>query len=262
MAGIVTGGNGGSDPAAEQSGSILLVGSTSMETLVSALAEGYMESRQDVTVGCEFAGSSVGIEAVLDGTADIGNSSRNLKDEEKAGGVVENVVAVDGIVVCVDPANTVTNLTGRQLADIYTGRVRNWSQVGGRDVPIVVIGREAGSGTRDAFEEILGIKEACAYANELDSSGAVMARVASTPGAVGYVSLDVIDGSVAALQVDGAAPTPENIRAGSYYLCRPFVMATRGDISEQSELIQDWFRYVLGEEGQRIVSSVGLVPVE
>lgn len=261
--GDAAGGNGiRSGDTAHPSGSILIVGSTSMETFVTALAEGYMELHRDVTVNAEFVGSSAGIEAVLKGTADIGNSSRNLKDEEKRAGAVENIVAIEGIAVCVDPANTVSGLTKQQLADIYTGVVTNWSQVGGGDSPIVVVGREAGSGTRNAFEELLGVRENCAYANELDSAGAVMAKVAVTPGAVGYVSLDMVNDSVIALQLNGVAPIAENIKAGSYFLCRPFVMATLGDISGQSELIQDWFGYVLGGEGQGIASSVGLVAVE
>lgn len=254
----------GNDSSSDTSGGdfILMVGSTSMETYASALAEGYMESHQNVTVSAEFVGSGAGIEAVLGGTADIGNSSRHLRDEEKAEGAVENIVALDGIVVCVDPANTVLNLTKQQLIDIYTGIVTNWSEVGGEDTPIVVVGREAGSGTRDGFEEILGIEDACAYINELDSTGAVMARVASAPGAIGYVSLDVLNDTVIALKLDGVSPTPENIKAGRYFLSRPFVMVTLGEISKQSELIQDWFDYVLGEEGQRIASDLGLITAE
>lgn len=246
----------------ELSGTIQMVGSTSMEKLANALAESFMEKYPDVTVTAEFVGSGAGIEAVSSGTADIGNSSRNLKDEEKEKGVVENVVAIDGIAVCVDTSNTVTNLTKQQLTDIYTGAVTNWSELGGSDVPIVVVGREAGSGTRGAFEEILDIADSCAYANELDSTGAVMAKVASTPGAIGYVSLDVVDDSVIALSMEGVEPTPENVKAGTYFLSRPFVMATKGEISEQSELIQAWFEYVLGDEGQDVAAQVGLITVQ
>ena len=248
--------------AATPAGSILIAGSTSMGTYTQALAEKYMELHNDVAVTVEFVGSGAGVEAVLDGTADIGNSSRSLKAGEIEAGAVENIVAIDGIAVCVDPTNTVISLTRKQLTDIYTGTVTNWSEVGGRDMPIVVIGREAGSGTRGIFEEILGIEGTCAYANELDSTGAVMARVATVPGAIGYISLDVKDCTVVALSLDGVAPTPENIRAGSYCLSRPFVMATRGEISAQNGLIRDWFSYVLGEEGQGIAVSVGLIAVE
>ena len=242
--------------------SILMAGSTSMETFTSALAERYMELHQDVTVTTEFVGSAVGIQAVLGGTADIGISSRNLKEQEKAVGAVENIVAMDAIVVCVDPVNSVDGLTRRQLEYIYTGTVTNWSQVGGKDAPIVVVGREAGSGTRTAFEELLGIKDECIYANELDSNGAVLAKVASIPGAIGYMSLDVADDSVVPLKLDGVKPTVDNIRSGRYFLSRPLVMITRGDISGQSELIQDWFAFVLGEEGQEIAVSVGLISVK
>lgn len=244
------------------SGSIRMAGSTSMEKLANALAEGFMEKYQEVTVTAEFVGSGAGIEAVLSGSADIGNSSRNLKAEEKDGGAVENVVAIDGIAVCVDPQSPVTGLTKQQLADIYTGVITNWSEAGGADAPIIVIGREAGSGTRGAFEELLGIEDSCAYANELDSTGAVMAKVASTPGAIGYVSLDVVNESVISLALDGVIPSVENIKAGNYFLSRPFVMATRGDISEQSELVRAWFDYVLGEEGQEVAVQMGLVPVK
>ncbi len=248
--------------AADISGSIQMVGSTSMEKLANALAESFMEKYPNVTVTAEFVGSGAGIEAVTSGTADIGNSSRNLKDEEKSKGAVENVVAIDGIAVCVDPANTVEGLTKEQLSSIYLGETTNWSEVGGADAPIIVIGREAGSGTRGAFEELLDVADKCAYANELDSTGAVMAKVASTPGAIGYVSLDVVDDSVKALPLEGVEPTAENIKAGKYFLSRPFVMATRGEISEQSELVQTWFDFVLGEEGQSVAAQVGLITVQ
>ncbi|MBQ7775977.1 MAG: phosphate ABC transporter substrate-binding protein [Lachnospiraceae bacterium] len=251
-----------STDAAQLSGSIQMVGSTSMEKLANALAESFMEKYPSVTVGAEFVGSSAGVEAVIDGTADIGNSSRNLKDAEKEAGVVENVVAIDGIAVCLDPANTVTDLTKQQLIDIYTGAVTNWNELGGSDTPIVVVGREASSGTRGAFEELLEVEEMCVYANELDSTGAVIAKVASTPGAIGYASLDAIDDTVTAASLEGVAPTVENIKGGSYFLSRPFVMATMGEISEQSELVQAWFEYVLSSEGQEVASLVGLITVE
>ena len=247
---------------AELSGTIVLSGSTSMEKLANALCEGFMEKYPDVTATTEFTGSGAGIEAVLAGSCDIGNSSRNLKEEEIANGAVENMVAIDGIAVVVDPANTVTGLTKDQLMSIYTGTVNNWSAVGGADVPIVVVGREAGSGTRGAFEEILGVEDACKYANELDSTGAVMAKVATTPGAIGYVSLDVVDDSVITLALDGVEATADNIKAGNYFLSRPFIMATNGEISAQSGLVRAWFDYVLGEEGQQIAAEVGLITVE
>ena len=241
------------------SGSISMVGSTSMEKLANALSEAFMEEYPDVTVTAEFVGSGAGIEAVTNGTADIGNSSRSLKDEEKAAGVVENVVAIDGIAVCVDPANEVADLTKEQLTNIYNGTVTNWKEVGGADEPIIVIGREAGSGTRGAFEELVDLVDGCKYANELDSTGAVIAKVASTPGAIGYASLDALDDSVKALSLEGVEATAENIKAGNYFLSRPFVMATKGEISEQSELVQNWFEYIKSSEGQEIIKSVGLI---
>ncbi len=246
----------------ELTGSIRIVGSTSMERLSDALSESFMEKYPGVSVTVEYVGSGAGIRAVLDGTADIGNSSRNLKEEEIADGAVENIVAIDGIAVCVDPANTVTGLTRRQLADIYTGTVTSWSELGGPDVPVVVVGCEAGSGTRNAFEELLGVRDACVYTNELTGTGAVMAKVASTPGAVGYVALEQVDDSVVTLSLDGVEPAVENVRAGSYFLSRPFVMVTRGEISEQNELIRAWFDYVLGEEGRKIAEQAGLITTD
>ena len=250
------------ETTADLSGSISMVGSTSMEKLANALSEAFMEEYPDVTVTAEFVGSGAGIEAVTNGTADIGNSSRSLKDEEKAAGVVENVVAIDGIAVCVDPANEVANLTKEQLTNIYNGTVTNWKEVGGADEPIIVIGREAGSGTRGAFEELVDLVDGCKYANELDSTGAVIAKVASTPGAIGYASLDALDDSVKALSLEGVEATAENIKAGNYFLSRPFVMATKGEISEQNDLVQAWFDFVLGDEGQQIASEVGLITVK
>ena len=250
------------ETTADLSGSISMVGSTSMEKLANALSEAFMEEYPDVTVTAEFVGSGAGIEAVTNGTADIGNSSRSLKDEEKAAGVVENVVAIDGIAVCVDPANEVADLTKEQLTNIYNGTVTNWKEVGGADEPIIVIGREAGSGTRGALEELVDLKDACKYANELDSTGAVIAKVASTPGAIGYASLDALDDSVKALSLEGVEATAENIKAGNYFLSRPFVMATKGEISGQNDLVQAWFDYVMGDEGQQIASEVGLITVK
>ena len=247
---------------ADLSGSISMVGSTSMEKFANALSEAFMEKYPKVTVTAEFVGSGAGIEAVSNGTADIGNSSRNLKDEEKAKGVAENIVAIDGIAVVVDPANTVSDLTKDQLIAIYSGETTNWSDLGGADQPIVVVGREAGSGTRGAFEELLKLEDACKYSNELDSTGAVMAKVASTPGSIGYVSLDVLDDTVKALKLDGAEPTEENIKAGKYFLSRPFVMATKGEISEQSDLVKALFDFIYSDEGSELVKSVGLITAD
>jgi phosphate transport system substrate-binding protein len=233
-----------------------------MEKLASAAAEAFMAKYPDVMVTAEFTGSSAGIEAVTAGTVDIGNSSRNLKDEEKNAGLVENIVAIDGIAVILDKSNTVTGLTKDQLVQIYTGAVTNWSEVGGADQPIVVIGREAGSGTRGAFEELLGIADACKYSNEINSTGGVLAKVASTPGAIGYVSLDVVDDSVIAVSLDNVTPTEENIKAGTYLLSRPFVMATKGEISAQSQAVQTFFEYLKSDEGKELIKSVGLITID
>ena len=253
---------GTEEEAVNVSGSVSMAGSTSMEKLANAVAESFMAKYPDVTVTAEFTGSSAGIEAVSAGSVDIGNSSRALKDEEKAAGVVENIVAIDGIAVVVDPANTVTGLTKEQLISIYTGETKNWSELGGEDAPIVVVGREAGSGTRGAFEELLEIEDACAYASELDSTGAVIAKVASTPGAVGYASLDAIDDTVTAVALEGVEATVDNIKAGEYFLCRPFVMATKGEISQQSEAVQELFAYLASDEGREVIQGVGLITVD
>lgn len=247
---------------ADLTGSISMAGSTSMEKLANAVAESFMVKYPGVMVTAEFTGSSAGVESVTAGSVNIGNSSRALKDSEKEAGAVENIVAIDGIAVVVDPANAVAGLTKQQLTDIYTGKVKNWSEVGGEDSVIIVVGREAGSGTRGAFEELLEIEDACVYANELDSTGAVMAKVASTPGAIGYVSLDVIDDSVIPVALDGVVPTVDNIKAGDYFLSRPFVMATMGEISEQNEVVQAFFEYLKSEEGKEVIEAVGLITVD
>ena len=233
-----------------------------MEKFANALSEVFMQENPGVTVSAEFVGSSAGVEALLAGTADIGNSSRNLKDCEKEGGAVENIVALDGIAVVTDPANTVADLTKDQLVGIFTGEVKNLSELGGASQPIVVIGRESGSGTRGAFEELLGIEDACAYANELDSTGAVMAKAASTPGAIGYVSLDVVDDSVKKLTLEGVEASEEAIKAGDYFLSRPFVMATKGEIAEQNEAVQALFTYLKSDAGKELIKSVGLITVD
>jgi phosphate transport system substrate-binding protein len=244
------------------SGSITMSGSTSMEKLANVAAEAFMVEYPGVIVSAEFIGSSAGVEAVIAGTVDIGNASRNLKDSEKQSGAVENIIAIDGIAVIVDKANTVTNLTKDQLIQIYKGEVNNWSQVGGADQPIVVVGRESGSGTRGAFEEILEIEDMAKYSNEINSTGGVMAKVASTEGAIGYVSLDVLDNSVIAVNLEGVEATPENIKAGDYLLSRPFVMATKGEISEQNDLVQIFFEYMKSDEGKALIESVGLISAE
>ena len=257
------GSNGGSDEGAagseNVSGTVALNGSTSMEKFVNGLKEAIVETYPDLQLEPQFTGSSAGVEAVTNGTADIGDVSRALTDEEKAGGLVENIVALDGIAVVTDTANTATNLTTQQLKDIYTGKITNWSEVGGADQNIVVIGRESGSGTRDAFEEILDIADQCQLAQTLNETGAVAAAVQSTPGAIGYISLDALSDDVKALQLDGVSPSEATIKDGTYTLQRPFVMATKGEVSKQSAQVQAVFDFINSDAGQEVISSVGLV---
>ena len=245
--------------AAKLSGTVTLAGSTSMQKLCEAMIESFEESYPDITVTAEYTGSGAGLESLVGGKTDIGNASRALKDGEKDSGAVENIVAIDGIAVITHTSNTVSDLTSQQLTDIYTGKITNWVDLGGADEAIVVLGREAGSGTRGAFEELLDVADQCAYAQELDSTGGVLAKVASTPGSIGYVSLDVVDGTVKALSLDGVEPTEENIVAGSYKLSRPFVMATLGTIDEQNDLVKTWFNYVQSDEGQAVIKAMGLI---
>lgn len=262
MTGLTACGMTNTTEEAEFNGSVSMAGSTSMEKLANALAESFMEEYTGITVTAEFTGSSAGVEAVTAGSVDIGNASRALKEEEKEAGIVENIVAIDGIAVVVDPANTVNDLSKQQLISIYTGEISNWSELGGVDAPIVVVGREAGSGTRSAFEELLEIEDVCNYAGELDSTGAVIAKVAATPGAIGYVSLDALNDSVTAVALEGVEATADNIKAGNYFLSRPFVMATKGEIAEQSEAVQTFFAYLSSEEGKEVIKGVGLITVD
>lgn len=241
------------------SGSVTLAGSTSMEKLANAMNEAFMEKYPSVSATAEFTGSSAGIESLAAGSVDIGDASRALSDDEKGQGIVENIVAIDGIAVITDTDNTITDIKSEDLAKVYTGEITNWKDLGGKDEQIVVIGREAGSGTRDAFEELMDVKDSCKYAQELDSTGAVLAKVAATPGAVGYVSLDVLDDTVNGLQINSVEPTEENILAGTYVLQRPFVMATKGEISEQSVQVQAYFDFINSEDGQNVIKSVGLI---
>ncbi len=242
------------------SGTVTINGSTSMEKLTNYLAEVFMQKHPNVFVTAQFTGSSAGIEAVANKTVDIGNSSRALKQSELDKGVVENVVAIDGIAIITHSKNSVDNLTLDQLRGIYEGTIKNWSEVGGEDAGIVVIGREAGSGARGAFEEIIDLEDKCKYSQEIDSNGAVVGKVDSTPGSIGYVSLDVIHNfTVKPLQIDGFEPSVENIKSGDYVLSRPFVMATKGEISEQRPEVQEIFNFLSSEEGKYLIEKVGLI---
>ncbi len=248
----------------ELTGTVRLAGSTSMEKVANYMKEDFMEKNPGVTVTVEFSGSSAGVQSLIDGQCDIGDASRGLKDEELAAGVVQNNVAFDGITAIVNPANTVTEITTEDLVKIYKGEITNWSELGGADGEIVVIGREAGSGTRGAFEELLDVEDACVMAQELDSNGAVCATVESIEEAIGYASLDIAEAEgdkLGMLTLDGVVPSVETIKDGSYSLFRPFVMATYGTIEEQTGVVKAFLDYAFGEEGQEMVKEAGAIPV-
>ena len=242
------------------SGTVATDGSTSMEKVIGSLGEAFMEANPDVTFTYNPTGSGSGITAVSEGRCDIGLSSRALKDEEKAGGLTETILALDGIAIIVNPANTLQDLTLEQIASIYTGEVTNWSELGGADGEIVVIGREAGSGTRDGFESITGTADACVYRQELTSTGDVITTVASNPNAIGYASLASVKDTVKALSVGGVAPSNETVLDGSYKVQRPFVLVTKSS-EALSQAAQAFFDYVTSADANEIITMAGAVPV-
>ena len=242
------------------SGTVATDGSTSMEKVIGSLGEAFMEANPDVTFTYNPTGSGSGITAVSEGRCDIGLSSRALKDEEKAGGLTETILALDGIAIIVNPANTLQDLTLEQIASIYTGEVTNWSELGGADGEIVVIGREAGSGTRDGFESITGTADACVYRQELTSTGDVITTVASNPNAIGYASLASVKDTVKALSVGGVAPSNETVLDGSYKVQRPFVLVTKSS-EALSQAAQAFFDYVTSADANEIITKAGAVPV-
>ena len=241
------------------SGTVSTDGSTSMEKVIGALSEAFMEANSKVTVTYNPTGSSAGIQAVQEGRCDIGLSSRALKDEEKASGLLETILAYDGIAVIVNPANPVEDLTLAQIADIYTGKITNWSELGGSDSEIVLIGREAGSGTRSGFEEIVEVKDLCQYRQELSSTGDVIATVAQNPGAIGYASLASVKDTVKAVKVGGVAPSEETVKDGSYAIQRPFVLVTKEGVT-LSETAQAFFDYAVSADSNAVVIAAGVVP--
>ena len=234
-------------------------GSTSMEIVAKALAESFTSLYPDVTVDVQLGGSSTGIQNALEGVSDIGNVSRDLAEDET--GLTPHEIALAGIGIAVNPENPVENLTLEQIADIYTGEITNWSEVGGEDLEIYVVGREAGSGTRDAFESIVGVEDVAAYDSEQTSTGSAKTTVATTPGAIGYVSFDSIDDTVKTVTVNDVAISLETIQDGSYVLQRPFLMVTK-EGAELSEAAQAFLDYTLSDEGQAVCEQVGLVPVK
>ncbi len=251
IVGVLTGCGGNKDAVATD-------GSTSMNKVIGALGEAF-ENNTGITVTYNATGSGAGIQAVLEGRCDIGLSSRNLKDEEKAKGLEGTILAYDGIAIIVNPNNPVSDLDVETIAKIYTGEIKNWKDVGGNDAEIVLIGREAGSGTRDGFESITDTEDKCKYRQELTSTGDVITTVASNPAAIGYASLVSVKDTVKVLTVDGVAPSEETIKDGSYVVQRPFVLVTKKDAT-LSESAQEFFDYITSEAANEIISGAGVVP--
>ena len=240
--------------------SVATDGSTSMNKVIGALGEAF-EADTGITVTYNATGSGAGIQAVQEGRCDIGLASRDLKDEEKANGLEGTVLAYDGIAIIVNPENPVNDLDIATISKIYTGEISNWKDVGGNDAEIVLIGREAGSGTRDGFESITDTEDKCAYRQELTSTGDVITTVASNPDAIGYASLASVKDTVKALTVGGVAPSESTIKDGSYAVQRPFVLVTRKD-EKLSESAQKFFDYITSEAANEIISNAGVVPVK
>ena len=246
--------------AAAEDGNVSLDGSTSMEKVIGSLGESFTNSNPGTSYTYNPTGSGSGIKAVSEGTCDIGLSSRNLKDDEKASGLTGTVLALDGIAVIVNPNNPVSDLSVEQIASIYKGEITNWKDVGGNDAEIVLIGREAGSGTRDGFESITGTNDACKYRQELTSTGDVITTVSQNPDAIGYASLASLKDNVKALTVGGIAPTEETVKDGSYVIQRPFVLVTKDGV-ELSETAKKFFNYATSSQAAEVITAAGAVPV-
>ena len=236
-------------------------GSTSMEKVIGALGESFMANNEGVNFTYNPTGSGSGITAVSEGRCDIGLSSRALKDEEKASGLVETVLAYDGIAIIVNNDNPVTNISLEDLTKVYTGEITNWKELGGSDSEIVLIGREAGSGTRDGFETITDTKDLCQYRQELTSTGDVITTVSTNPDAIGYASLASVKDNVKALTVDGVSPTEATIKDGSYPIQRPFVLVTKSGAA-LSETAQSFFDYATSSDANEVITAAGCVPVK
>lgn len=234
-------------------------GSTSMEKVIGALGEQFEADNEGVKFTYNPTGSGTGITAVSDGICDIGLSSRALKDEEKSKGLKETILAYDGIAVIINNENTIDDLSLDDIAKIYTGEIKNWSELGGADADIVVIGREAGSGTRDGFESITKTEEKCIYRQELTSTGDVITTVSSNPDAIGYASLASVKETVKAVSVGGVTPSEETVKDGSYKIQRPFVLVTK-EGTKLSETAQKFFDYATSSAAGAIISKAGAVP--
>ena len=248
----------GSNTETTLSGTVSTDGSTSMEKVINSLGESFMAMNKDVKFTYNPTGSGSGIQAVSEGRCDIGLSSRALKDDEKASGLVETVVALDGIAIVVNPENPVSDLDIDTIAKIYTGEITNWKDVGGNDAEIVLIGREAGSGTRDGFESITDTKDACQYRQELTSTGDVINTVSQNPNAIGYASLSAVGDSVKALTVGGVEATEATVKDGSYVVQRPFVLVTK-EGTKLSPAAQAFFDYALSADAASIIAAAGAV---
>ena len=253
-----SGEEGGNEAAL--TGTVATGGSTSMQSLMSMMQEAFMAENQGVTVTYDPTGSGAGVTGAADGTLDIGLSSRALKDEEKAQGLKETTFALDGIAIVVNTENTVEDLSLEQIAKLATGEITNWSEVGGPDAPVVLIGREAGSGTRDGFESIVGVEDVCVYDQELTSTGAVIAAVAANPNAFGYASLSAVDEKVKAVTVDGVEATEATVQDGSYKVQRPFVFVTK-EGAELSDAAQAFIDFALSEDAHQLIIDAGAVPL-
>lgn len=244
--------------ASTLSGAVATNGSTSMEEVMGVLTEQFTNDNPDVSVTYDPTGSGTGIEAAANGTADIGLSSRALTEEETASGLVGTEVALDGIAVIVNADSPVADLSVEQIAQIFTGEITNWSELGGADAEIAVFGREAGSGTRGAFEEIVGVEDACKYTNEYSSTGDVIGNVASNPNGIGYASLSAVDDTVKAVAVNGVTPSEDTVKDGSYEIQRPFVMVTK-EGTKLSEAAQAFLDFAMSADAAEIIAVAGAV---
>ena len=250
--------NSDNNDSAAVTGTVSTDGSTSMEKVIGALGESFMAANEGVEFTYNPTGSGAGITAAQEGRCDIGLSSRALKDEEKAGGLKETVLAYDGIAIIVNPENHVNDLTLDQIAKLYTGEITNWKDVGGNDAEVVLIGREAASGTRDGFESITGTKDKCQYRQELTSTGDVITAVSQNPDAIGYASLASIKDSVKTLNVDGVTPSETTVKDGSYKVQRPFVLVTV-EGKELTPVAQKFFDYITSPDAAAIIAKAGAV---
>lgn len=244
----------------KEAGTVSTDGSTSMEKIIGALGEAFEGQNSGVTFTYNPTGSGSGIQAVKEGRCDIGLSSRDLKEEEIADGLKATVLAYDGIAVIVNPENPVADLDMDSISKIYTGEITNWKDVGGQDAEIVLIGREAGSGTRDGFESITKTEDACQYRQELTSTGDVITAVSQNPAAIGYASLASVNEQVQTVRVNGVEPTEDSIKDGSYVIQRPFILVTKED-TPLSDTAQKFFDFATSVEAAQLISAAGAVSV-